>query len=60
MFKDISHCGSFLLVLLHVLLDGDNGDDGVLLLLVQSVGAELPLASIFFNCIFFFAGSYWR
>ena len=45
-------CGSILLVLLHVLLDGDNGDDGVLLLLVQSVGPGLP-ASTFFNLFSF-------
>ena len=45
-------CGSLLIVLLHVLLDGDNGDDGMLLLLVQSVGAGLP-ASTFSNLFSF-------
>ena len=41
----VGDCGSILLVLLHVLLDGDNGDDGVLLQLVQSVGPGLPAST---------------
>ena len=52
MIPKVGDCGSILLVLLHVLLDSDNGDDGVLLLLVQSVGPGLP-ASTFFNLFSF-------